>query len=78
MKKFAVDVYRSEAITVVIDAENEDHAIEMALNAAVNVSDCDWHPTDYYDAHIYLRDVEIGESGYSIVYTNGVGFLSFE
>ncbi len=78
MKKFAVDVYRSEAITVVVEAEDDDHAIDVAFDAINNVNDCDWGRTDDYDAHIYLRGDEIEETGYSIVYTNGVGFLSFE
>jgi len=76
MIKYAVDVIRSESITIVVEAENEDEAIVIASETAWNISRHEWSGCDDYEIDIYDELNELIELGYKVEYRDGVGFLT--
>jgi hypothetical protein len=76
MNKYAVDVVRSDSVTIVVEAENENDAIVKAGEIAWNISSSEWSNCDDYEIDIYDELNELIRLGYTVSYRDGVGFLT--
>jgi hypothetical protein len=76
MKKYAVDIFRSDSVTIVVEAENEDEAIVIAGETAWNISRDEWSSCDDYEIDIYDELNELIRLGYKVAYRDGVEFLT--
>lgn len=75
MKKYAVDIFRSDAVTIVVEAENEDEAIVVASETAWNIPRDEWGNCDDYEIDIYDELNDLIELGYKVDYRDGIGYL---
>ncbi len=76
MKKYAVDVTRSDSTTIVVEAENEDEAIVKAGEIANNIPSRKWGCHDDYEIDIYDELNELIRLGYKVDYQDGIGYLT--
>jgi len=75
MKKYAVDIARSDLVTIVVEAKDEDEAITKASDVAWNIPSNEWHGCDDYEIDIYDELNELIRLGYKAVYRDGIGYL---
>ena len=76
MKKYAVDIARSDLVTIVVEAEDENEAIVKAGEIAWNIPNDEWHGCDDYEIDIYDDLNELIRLGYKSEYRNGLEFLT--
>jgi hypothetical protein len=76
MKKYAVDVVRSDSTTIVVEAENEDEAIVKAGEIANNIPRHKWGCHDDYEIDIYDELNELIRLGYKVEYEDGMEYLT--
>ena len=76
MKKYAVDILRSDSVTIVVEAEDRETALNKACEIAWNIPSDEWCSCEDYQVDIYDELDELVKLGYSVAYRHEIGFLT--